>query len=98
MLKRTQNSMIYAAEISPERYRPELLRLLSRLPNLEQLQLAGCNVTDDDLQLLLGCDNLREIGLNNTELTDAGVAILRKLPKLEYMELEGTKASLPSNR
>jgi hypothetical protein len=98
MLKRTRESMIYAAEIPPANYGRPLLQLLSRLPNLEQLQLAGCRVTDDDLRLLTGCDNLRGIGLNDTDITDAGVRILSQLPRLDYMELEGTKASEPTNR
>jgi hypothetical protein len=42
MLKRTDEGMVYAVEIAPTVYRPELLRHLRGLPNIEQLQLAGC--------------------------------------------------------
>jgi hypothetical protein len=94
MLKRTAEGMIYAVEIAPNNYRAELLRHLRGLPNLEQLQLAGCDVIDDDLRLLNGCDNLRGIGLDNTKVTDAGLKHLAKLPKLAYMELKNTNTTI----
>jgi hypothetical protein len=90
MLKRTAEGMIYAVEIAPSNYHVGLLRQLRGLPNLEQLQLAGCDVDDDDLRLLDGCDNLRGIGLNGTKITDVGIKHLAKLPRLDYMELENT--------
>jgi hypothetical protein len=93
MLKRTADSMIYAVEIPPDRYHAALLRHLHRLPNVEQLQLAGCDVADDDLRLLVGCDNLQGIGLNDTNVTDAGLIHLSKLPRLNYRELENTGTS-----
>jgi hypothetical protein len=90
MLKRTAEGAIYAVEIAPNSYRAELLRHLHGLPSVEQLQLAGCNVVDDDLRLLVGCDNLQGIGLRDTKVTDAGLKYLAGLPRLNYMELEGT--------
>jgi hypothetical protein len=93
MLKRTAEEMIYAVEIAPKDYDAALLRHLRGLPNVEQLQLAGCDVGDDDLQLLVGCDNLRGIGLDNTKVTDVGLEHLAKLPRLKYMELENTATS-----
>jgi hypothetical protein len=96
LLKRTAEGMIYAVEVAPKNYDAVLLRHLHGLPNVEQLQLAGCNVVDDDLRLLLGCDKLEGIGLNNTKVTDAGVTYLAKLPRLNYMELENTGTSVKS--
>ena len=96
MLKRTVDGMIYAVEIAPNKYHANMLRQLHGLPNLEQLQLAGCNVADDDLRLLVGCANLRGIGLNDTKVTDVGIQSLAKLPRLDYMELENTPASRKS--
>ncbi len=93
MLKRTAEGMIYAVEVQPQSYRPELLDLLCGVPNLEQLQLAGCDVTDADLQRLVGCRNLRGIGLNNTEVTELGLETLRKLPKLTYWELQSASST-----
>lgn len=93
MLKRTADGMIYAVEIAPNDYRADLLGYLRGLPNLEQLQLAGCNVADDDLRLVTSCTNLRDIGLNDTKVTAVGIQFLTKLPRLDYMELENTPAS-----
>jgi hypothetical protein len=77
MLKRSADAMIYAVEIRPENYSAQLLSHLRGLPNLEQLQLQGCPVTDDDLRLLEGCDNLNGIGLENTNVTEAGFKVLQ---------------------
>jgi hypothetical protein len=93
MLKRTAESMIYAVEILPGNYRPGLLRHLHGLPNVEQLQLAGCNVVDEDLQLLIGCDKLQAIGLNGTRVTATGLKTLAQLPKLSHTESESTAIS-----
>ena len=98
MLKRTAESMIYAVEIPPDRYRPELLDHLHGLPNLEQLQLGGCPVADNDLRRLVGCDSLLGIGLGNTDVTDDGVEQLMELPKLRYLELENTGTSATLRR
>jgi internalin A len=35
--------------------------------------------------------NLRELDLNDTQVTDAGLADLRELAKLEVLRLRGTK-------
>jgi hypothetical protein len=93
MLKRTAEGMVYAVEIAPNHYHRDVLRFLHGLPNVEQLQLAGCSVTDDDLRLLIGCDNLQGIGLNETEVSETGLKYLAVLPRLNYMELEGTSTS-----
>ena len=85
--------MIYAVEIPSNRYDAELLDQLHGLPNLEQLQLAGCDVTDNDLRRLETCDNLWGIGLNSTGVTDDGLLFLAKLPKLRHVELEDTNTS-----
>jgi methylamine utilization protein MauE len=93
MLKRTAEGMIYAVEIAPSDYRAELLRHLHGLPNTEQLQLGGCDIVDNDLLLLLGCDNLQGIGLNDTKVTNLGLRYLAKLPRLDYLELDNTATS-----
>jgi hypothetical protein len=98
MLKRSAEGMIYAVEIAPEVYRAELLDQLRGLPNLEQLQLARCEVVDDDLRRLSHCVNLRGIGLGHTSVTDVGLAYLSELPRLGYLELEGTDTSRGSKR
>jgi hypothetical protein len=90
LLRRTPESMIYAAEIPPDKYHPDMLPLLAGLPNLEQLQLVGCDVRDDDLRHLTGLRNLQGIGLSQTPITDEGLAHLRGLPRLIVIEYNGT--------
>jgi hypothetical protein len=90
MLKRTPEGMIYAVEIAPSNYHSDLLQHVQGLPSLEQIQLAGCNVVDEDLRWLDDCMQLRGIGLNDTKVTDVGIRRLAKLPRLDYMELENT--------
>lgn len=91
MLKRTTGSMIYAVQIPPAKYDPKLLKHLEELPNLEQLQLAGCAVSDNDLAQLKGLRRLIGIGLDDTNVTDLGIAHLKTLPRLTYIEHANTK-------
>ncbi len=78
--------MIYAAEIPPETFHPRLLRLLAKLPNLEQLQLRGCQVSDALVPELLKLRALRGIGLEGTSLSPAALEALEQLPHLEIIE------------
>lgn len=89
MLKRSEESMVYAVEIPQDKYKPDLLTWLRGLPNVEQLQLAGCDVTDADLLLLTACSKLEGIGLNDTKVTEAGLRHLTMLPRLDYIEFAG---------
>jgi hypothetical protein len=82
MLKRTPGSMIYAIEVPPAGYRPELLRWLVALPNVEQVQLAGCPVSDAELGLLDQLPRLRAIGLEGTNVSSQGLRRLRQRPGL----------------
>ena len=91
MLKRTPDAMIYAVEIPPASYDAELLVHLHGLPNLEQIQLAGCQVNDSELGQLSGLQNLRGIGLDDTPVTDVGLSSLTDLPQLAYIEHRNTK-------
>jgi hypothetical protein len=90
MLKRSEQSMIYAVEIPPERFHPALLAVLPGLPNLEQLQLAGCALRDDDLRQVARLERLKGLGLNRTPVGDAGLAHLKSLPRLKVVEHEQT--------
>jgi hypothetical protein len=91
LMKRGENEMVYAVEIPQQHYRPEMLKWLSGLPNLEQLQLRDCPVRDDDLQRLPIFRDLTGIGLEGTLVTDAAVKLLQKQPKLKMIEAERTK-------
>ncbi len=54
----------YAYTLRPEHYSARALQLLQRLPNLEELQLAGCPVTDEDSET---CRQTRTIDRNRAQ-------------------------------
>ncbi|MCU0720564.1 MAG: hypothetical protein MUC83_12720, partial [Pirellula sp.] len=91
MLKRTKNGMIYAVQIPPESYSDELIKLVKRIPNLEQLQLNGTEITDEALKELEGNPSLVGIGLSATKITNQSLPILKSMPNLNYVEADGSK-------
>ena len=66
------DAMAYTYTANPEKFSTEMLRLLRGLPNLEQLQLANCPVTDEHMIEISKLKRLQGIGLNNTAVTDEG--------------------------
>ena len=92
-----QNLVSFAYTFDPRHYQPERLELLKGLPNLEELQLAGCGVEDADLRSLGELARLTGLGLSGTGVTDAGLKHLALLPKLELVETENTRVS-PAGR
>lgn len=58
--------------------------------NVNVLQMANPDVTDDTLQYLGGMQALTELDLNDTKITDAGLARLAPLPALAKLRLRGT--------
>jgi len=94
MLKRTKDSMVYAVEIPPDAYSQELIQLIQRIPNLEQLQLAGTSVTDADLAELAGHPSLIGLGLSETKITNQSLTTLRSIPNLRILELEGCQVDV----
>lgn len=91
VLKRDANAMAWAIQFSPSAYERRWLALVAGLPNLEQIQLSGCDVTDDDLQSVSHLTRLKGIGLQGTSVTDAGLLHLRDLPDLNYIDHEQTR-------
>ncbi len=90
-LKRSNDEMVYALEFSPENYSSELLKQVAGYPNLEQVQLSGCDVKDEDLRALSGLFRLEGIGLQNTAVSVDGLKYLEELPQLRFVEVKGTK-------
>jgi hypothetical protein len=86
LLRRSPEEMVFAAEIVPENFEERVLVLLQRLPNLEQLQLAGCPIVDRDLAYLIQLKALRGIGLSGTKLSPAAIARIKSLPQMEVVE------------
>jgi hypothetical protein len=58
--------------------------------NLEVLQMANGDVTDQTLDYLKGLKELRELDLSNTQVTDKGLRVLRELPQLQVLRLNRT--------
>jgi len=94
MLRREKKGLVYAIEIPPNRYRPELLEMLAGLPNLEQINLTGCEVTDKDLTRLPILQKLVGIGLTDTPVTNASIETLLKQPQLKVIEYQQSNLTL----
>jgi hypothetical protein len=57
-----------------------------------QVDLRGTEVTDDQLGVLAGIDELWTLRLDNTGITDEGLRIIaERLPKIDTLYLSGTK-------
>lgn len=93
MLRESPGKPVFAVAFSPENFDPRLLRSLKGLPNIRQVQLAGTDVSDADLQNLRVLQMLTGVGLNNTAISDAGLLGLGTLPFLSVVEHEGTSIS-----
>lgn len=94
MLRRDEQGMIYAVEIPPQRYRPQLLDMMAGLPNLEQIKLAGCEVTDDDLKRLPLLPKLAGISLTDTPVTNRAIETLLNQPRLKVIEYQQSNMTL----
>ena len=62
-------------------------KILSEMPQLEELQLYGCKLTADRLKLLTGLKNLKKLGLRATDIAEADLPKLQSFEKLEHLEL-----------
>ncbi|MFO0818651.1 MAG: hypothetical protein U1A77_11960 [Pirellulales bacterium] len=71
----------------------DFLPYLRAYPNLETLDFAETDFTDSDLESLAELRQLRNLRLNNTQITDAGVALLSDMNNLEQLYLAGTLVS-----
>ncbi|WP_146118472.1 DoxX family protein [Blastopirellula marina] len=94
MLVRDETGPIYAVEMDPSRFRPELLELLEGIPNIEQLNLAGCPVTNEDLKRLPTLPKLQGIGLADTPVSDSAISELMRHPELKVIEFEGSEMTM----
>lgn len=68
----------------------EVLAQLARIPSIQELDLSGVQIQDQDLASLAALKNLAVLHLENTPITDAGLPHLGKLEKLSYLNLFGT--------
>ena len=60
---------------------------LSRLPDLEELNLGNPAVTDADVLALAGLPKLHSLGLMGAPVGDAAMAVMKKLPALDILNI-----------
>jgi hypothetical protein len=72
---------------------PKELPLLARLPLLEELDLDGTDIRDEDLACFADLQSLRRLSLRNTWTTDAGLLHLATLRRIEALDLSLTKVT-----
>ena len=87
LLKRSHREMVYAAEFDAKFYSRELLESLCELPNIEQLQLSGCDVVDEDLKIVAKLRKLTGIGLERTNISREGLEHLKSLENLKQIQI-----------
>ena len=90
MLARESGGAVYAVEFDPKKFNGAVLRYLKGLPNLEQIQLADCDLIDEDLRALSDLDALVGVGLSNTPISDRGLMYLSELKNLRVIEHQGS--------
>jgi len=73
------------------------LEIVSRMPQLEALDIAHTEVTDVGLDHLITLVNLKELSLGRGRLSNAGLVMLRMLPQLTYLDLSGARPTPPDN-
>lgn len=64
--------------------------VLRQKPQTVVLQMANPDVDDRTLRYLTGMDRLRELDLNGSRVTDAGLTVLRSIPSLATVRLRDT--------
>lgn len=72
---------------------PKVFTLLKDVANLQELNLAGVQLSDGDLAQLAGLTNLRVLHLEKTPTTDAMLAHLKGMKNLTYLNVYGTQVT-----
>jgi hypothetical protein len=73
------------------------IRHVSKLHQLEELEIISFRITDDDIEPLCSLRKLNTLVLNVRKLTDQTLALLQRLPNLESLSISGgsfTRAGL----
>ena len=58
--------------------------------NIASIRLSGTRISDKSLQWISGLPNLSKLYLDNTLITDEGIALLKNTTELRYLNLVGT--------
>ncbi|KAL1915680.1 uncharacterized protein VTP21DRAFT_6439 [Calcarisporiella thermophila] len=68
----------------------ETMKLIECLKNLEHLSLGGCQISDEGVETLVKCKQLRHLNLAGcTQMTDKAMEHIGKLRLLEQLSLSG---------
>jgi hypothetical protein len=70
-----------------------LLQYVAVLRELEEVELAGTDITDQDLKQLTDVPNLKLLNLASTQISDKGLAQLKGMKTLKTLSLVGTKVT-----
>ena len=65
--------------------------VITKFPDTVVLQMANSDVNDDTLKFLVGLNRLRELDLNDSQITDACLVTISKLPNLHDLRMARTK-------
>jgi uncharacterized membrane protein len=88
----TKSNYVLANFINIKDYRPiQLYELKAIDDQLARLKLSNLPVKNEDLKIIAGFINLRQLNLEKTNITDEGLAALQSLPNLESLNLYGTE-------
>lgn len=66
------------------------LEIISALDQLADLNLSSCDISNKGLSILCQMKNLKRLNISFcNRITDEGVKVLRGLPALEFLDLQG---------
>lgn len=81
---------LYKVGIFAVPLKSDQMKELSQLDDLEVLHLAGCDLSDDDVALLIGMPKLRFLDVSSNPLSDDALKSIAKLSGLEELDISRT--------
>lgn len=66
----------------------DLVRNIDKLPYMKSMVLNGSGITDEGIELLSGCNKLRELHLVSTAVTDKGLKLISNLRSLDWLRID----------
>lgn len=82
-----KNGNLTSVDFSDLAVRDDQIRMLAGLPKLKKLRLWGAGITDAVFDELVELDSIVDVGLENTEITDAGLQRLEQMQQLRTVFL-----------
>ncbi|MFO0882767.1 MAG: hypothetical protein U0894_01025 [Pirellulales bacterium] len=66
---------------------------IAEIPTLQDVQVFGTTVTDDDLKLLENLSDLRSFGASSSQITSQGLLHFQGLIKLDHLGIDGSNVT-----